>query len=414
MKPEFSDENKKRRSRTRRRAAVISSVAILLLGVITCVLLYFFWPQTETPDRTAYVDPNEIPKIKTERIWANVCPNGKLQKFDFLALDKQDGDITSTAKLSGLPGGVLIDATDSDGNSAKRILVAKYEDKVAPKIQLNGETHYSVLVGADFKLDEATATDNCDEKVKLEKSGDYDVNTVGRYTIKYLAKDAAGNTATAEQEINVTDNSGIIYLTFDDGPGPYTERLLDILKENNVKAAFFVTGAGSDAVLRREYDEGHAIGLHSYSHVYSYIYESVDNYFADLEQVKQRVEDVTGHTTNLIRFPGGTSNTISRNYDGGEHIMSQLSELVKEKGYVYFDWNIASGDSGGASTADEVYNNVVNRLAPNHDYVILQHDIKSYSVDAVERIIEYGKSQGFTFKKLDENAFTAAHGVNNW
>ncbi|MBR6964748.1 polysaccharide deacetylase family protein [Candidatus Saccharibacteria bacterium] len=413
MKQELSDVEKKRRTRTRRRVAIISSIAILLLGITTCLLLYFFWPQTDESSRNANVSIEELPKIQADKDWVTVCPSGKLQDFKLSVLDEKDGDITDSAKRRSLPGGVLIEATDSDGNYVSKVLAAKYEDNVAPQINLNGESYYSILVGGSLELPAVTATDNCDGQVEVETTGSYDVDTVGQYIIKYRAKDAAGNVSTAEREINVTNNSGVIYLTFDDGPGPYTEHLLDILKANNVKATFFVTGAGSDAVLKREYDEGHAIGLHTYSHVYSYIYESVDNYFADLEQVQQRVKDVTGYTTKLIRFPGGTSNTISRNYDGGARIMSQLSELVKEKGYTYFDWNIASGDAGSASTADQVYNNVISRLVPNHDYVILQHDIKSYSVDAVERIIEYGKSQGFTFKKLDENSFTAAHGVNN-
>ena len=93
--------------------------------------------------------------------------------------------------------------------------------------------------------------------------------------------------------------------------------------------------------------------------------------------------------------------------------MSALVDDVKDKGFTYFDWNISSGDAGGATSADEVYNIVTSRLAPDKDWIILQHDIKGFSVDAVERIIQYGKDHGYTFKKLDENSFTAAHGVLN-
>ena len=205
---------------------------------------------------------------------------------------------------------------------------------------------------------------------------------------------------------------GVIYLTFDDGPGPYTAELLDVLKRYGVKATFFVTGAGDDDLVAREYKEGHAVGLHTWSHDYAYIYGSVDNFMADLARVQERVKNVTGQETQLMRFPGGSSNTVSRRYDGRSHIMSQLVGEVERRGYVYFDWNTDSGDAGGSRTTEAVIAQVTGGLkdGPN---VVLQHDTKGFSVAAVENIIKYGRDNGYMFAALDKDAFTAHHGVNN-
>lgn len=207
---------------------------------------------------------------------------------------------------------------------------------------------------------------------------------------------------------------GVIYLTFDDGPGPYTAQLLDVLAKYNIKATFFVTGAGSDDLILREYNEGHTVALHTLSHNYAAIYQNVDAYFADLYAVQDRVRRITGQTATLIRFPGGSSNLVSAKYDGGAKIMSRLAQEVEAKGFTYFDWNISSGDAGGVTTADGVYNTVVNGLVGDGDMVVLQHDIKKYSVDAVERIIKYGLDNGWSFDKLTAESFTAHHRINNW
>ena len=211
---------------------------------------------------------------------------------------------------------------------------------------------------------------------------------------------------------NYQHSAGTIYLTFDDGPGAHTARLLDILKQYGVKATFFVTGGGDDALIVREYQEGHTVGLHTWSHRYDQLYRSVDAYFEDLKLVHDRVQALTGVDSKIIRFPGGSSNTVSAKYDGKTRIMSALTQEVEKRGYVYFDWNIASGDAGNVTTADGVYNTVVSHL---HDgvNVVLQHDIKGYSVDAVERIIKFGLDNGYNFEPLTANSPTAHHGVNN-
>lgn len=229
--------------------------------------------------------------------------------------------------------------------------------------------------------------------------------------IAELKAEAEEAVRKAEEE-RIANAKGVIYLTFDDGPGADTARLLDILKAKDVKATFFVTGVGDDALIKREYDEGHTVGLHSFTHRYNVIYTSVAAYFDDLNQVATRVKNITGEDAKLIRFPGGSSNTVSARYDGGARIMSTLVNEVQNRGYQYFDWNISSGDAGGANTADEVFVNVAAHLkeGPN---VVLQHDIKSYSVDAVERIIDHGLSNGYIFMPLTTSSPVTHHNVNN-
>lgn len=204
----------------------------------------------------------------------------------------------------------------------------------------------------------------------------------------------------------------IVYLTFDDGPSEHTGRLLDVLKKYDVKATFFVTCAGSQYrdMIKRASNEGHSIGLHTCSHNYANVYANEDAFFAEINQVSNVVKEQTGKESKLIRFPGGSSNTISAKYNKG--IMSRLAEQVQAKGYAYFDWNVSSGDAGGATNADMVYNNIVYKLKGDYS-IVLQHDIKGFSVDAVERVIQFGKANGFTFKALNISSPTAHHGINN-
>lgn len=298
--------------------------------------------------------------------------------------------------------------------SVEKILIPE-KDEQPPEITLNGPEKQTIVIGSNYEEQGATAVDNCDEVI-VETIGEVNTKVAGTYTITYRSTDKSGNTAEKTRLVRVANpaaGDGVIYLTFDDGPGDYTNTLLDILKKYGIKATFFVTGAGDDALIAREHNEGHAIGLHTSSHNYSYIYSSIDNFLNDLYRVQDRVKNITGETTTLMRFPGGSSNLVSKRYDGGSHIMSQLVGEVTNRGFTYFDWNILSGDAGETTDPDQVYINVISHLKPSGASVVLQHDVKDYSVAAVERIIQYGLDNGYAFAKLDAGSFTAHHGVNN-
>jgi peptidoglycan/xylan/chitin deacetylase (PgdA/CDA1 family) len=277
---------------------------------------------------------------------------------------------------------------------------------------LIGGENITIEINSEFKDPGVDAYDIGGE-LTLNTEGEVNTKEVGNYEIKYSASDDSGNHTEVVRKVRVIKPAGIIYLTFDDGPGEHTGRLLDVLKKYGVKATFFVTGRGDDSYFKREYEEGHTVALHTNTHDYSFVYSSVENYFNDLNTISARVKAQTGEESKLIRFPGGSSNLVSRRYDGRTRIMSKLTNEVTARGYTYFDWNVDSNDAGGAKTADEVFNNVTSRLVVGGSSVVLQHDIKGFSVDAVERIIQYGNEHNFIFKKLDKDSFTAHHGVNN-
>ena len=204
----------------------------------------------------------------------------------------------------------------------------------------------------------------------------------------------------------------IIYLTFDDGPGPYTERLLDTLKAESVQATFFVTGkvAAYPDLLRRMADEGHTIALHSYCHDYNTIYASEEAFFRDIEALEALIFEGTGLHPKLLRFPGGSSNTVSCFNPG---IMTRLCASVTERGYRYVDWHVDSRDSVGCRTTEGVLCNMEQGVEQWGDCIVLQHDIYSYSVDAVESFIRWGKERGYRFAPLTTDSPCARHSIYN-
>ena len=199
-------------------------------------------------------------------------------------------------------------------------------------------------------------------------------------------------------------------MTFDDGPSKYTGELLDVLAKYNVKATFFVVNLGYTDLISRELSEGHSVGIHSASHRYSEIYASEEAYFADLQKVQDSITALGGKKTTLVRFPGGSSNTVSSFNPG---IMTRLAQALTDMGYQYFDWNVSSGDAGETTSTDQVFENVVSGIRNRDVSIVLQHDIKGYSVAAVERIIVWGLANGYTFLPLEPTSPTAHHRINN-
>ena len=231
---------------------------------------------------------------------------------------------------------------------------------------------------------------------------------------KDQAEDRSEFAVQPGRTVGTTEQSDekVVYLTLDDGPSKNTQAVLDILDKYNAKATFFVTGAMPEYkdMIKKAYDKGHTIGMHTYSHDYAKVYASVDAYFQDLDQIGQVVKEEIGYVPCFIRFPGGSSNTISANYTKG--IMTALTQEVQARGYQYYDWNGSSGD-GAVRTTEQL----VAQATSFHDnnIILLSHDseTKDTTVEALPQIIEYYQSQGYTFKALDLNSYVAHHGVNN-
>ena len=279
-----------------------------------------------------------------------------------------------------------------------------------PVITLQGENQITIVMGEAYAEPGFTAVDRNgkDLAALVRISGEVNTMSAGSYTITYRVTDDAGREAVAtrtvivepaQQPEVVQPNGKVIYLTFDDGPGVYTQQLLDVLAKYDVKATFFVVGTNVKArseLVKAIVDAGHGIGLHSMNHDFSKVYASEDAFVQDMYELQDLIQNCTGTTTTLLRFPGGSSN--QRGVSKGD--MKQLAKTVTNLGFQYFDWNVDSNDAGGAKTADEVYRNVIDGIGNKKTSCVLMHDIKNYTVDAIERIIQWGLANGYTFQIL--------------
>ena len=368
--------------------------------------------------RNVYVRDIEKPIITLDGVEEDiyVCPDMEYKKDNYKAIDNYDGDITKKVKIISKKDMITFKVSDKSGNSTVLTKNIKYEDTIVPKLELVGDSNITIYTGSNYNEAGYSAVDNCDGDItsSVKVSNGVNVGVPGTYEIKYEVVDKSNNKGEAKREVKVINKpvGGVVYLTFDDGPQEGTTNvILDILKEEGVKATFFVTSKGPDYLIKREYDEGHAVALHTSTHDYSYVYSSPENYFADLEAVHTRVLNITGYDSKFIRFPGGSSNTISRRYYNG--IMSYLTQEVQNRGYKYYDWNISSGDAGSTSDPNVVYANVVNHLSRSRVNMVLMHDIKSYTRDAIRNIIRYGKDNGYTFARIDSSTEMVTQRVNN-
>lgn len=186
-----------------------------------------------------------------------------------------------------------------------------------------------------------------------------------------------------------SSDSGIrrVYLTFDDGPSSNTDKILDILNEYGVKATFFVCG---NERYMEEYqriaDEGHTLGMHSYSHKFREIYQSTEAFVDDMNRLHDYLYEVTGVDSKIIRFPGGSSNTICEN-----DVMQDLIAYLAQEGMPYFDWNVSSGDAASSYiSAERIAKNVLDNVWKYDSVIVLLHDTsnKDTTVEALPMIIE--------------------------
>lgn len=252
------------------------------------------------------------------------------------------------------------------------------------------------------------------------------INKSYKEQISALQEDLRENTTVLAQSNAVEENKGIslsieyqkmypdmyaslagetksvpktVYLTFDDGPSSRTAEILDILKKEDVKATFFIIGKEGNRqkeLLRRIADEGHTLGIHTYSHIYDSIYESVESFLEDFSKTYHLIYDTTGVKPDVFRFPGGSVNTYNAHYY--EEIIAEMTR----RGFTYYDWNASSGDAVPKATANTVLTNSIQSSAGKDRVILLMHDSlgKSYTVAALPGIIEYFKEQGYKFDRL--------------
>lgn len=244
---------------------------------------------------------------------------------------------------------------------------------------------------------------NAKEAVKVEKNSSSDAKAVDK-------SDGDKDEESTEESTEISTvhlNGRKVYLTFDDGPSCYTEDLLKVLKEYDVKATFFVVAGSKDyeTQLKEIADDGHAIGLHSYTHVYKEIYKDLKSFKSDVQNVHDWVEDVTGIDSKIYRFPGGSASSPT-GLDTGLCV-----DYLEKEGYEYYDWNSLSGDAEGCNyTYDQMIENVMCDVRKNtlneQDSIVLLHDQCSNhtTADILPELIETLKAEGYELCAIDENA----------
>ncbi|MCM0647545.1 polysaccharide deacetylase [Clostridium swellfunianum] len=260
-------------------------------------------------------------------------------------------------------------------------------------------TRKNIIVGAAKSSNADLKPVKLDEDTKHEKSEKENIKVASD-------KDNLNNNGTGKSQAEENDkhsgnaNAKEAFLTFDDGPTKeITSQILDILKEKKVKATFFVVGKMAENekdLLIREKNEGHAIANHSYSHDYKHLYSNPKNFVDDINTADAAIKNILGeHESKLMRFPGGSFGKQRENY----------RQAVTEAGYHYIDWNALNGDAEGKGNwpAEKLVQNIKTTSAGKNRLVILMHDapLKQTTVQALPEIIDYLKTQGYTFKTLE-------------
>ncbi|MBO6112272.1 MAG: polysaccharide deacetylase [Lachnospiraceae bacterium] len=211
-----------------------------------------------------------------------------------------------------------------------------------------------------------------------------------------------------EEQVTVSfsdDTAKRAYLTFDDGPSVNTDKILKILKEHNVRATFFVCGYAQDdpalsGLYKRIVDEGHTIAMHSYSHKYADLYESAESFEDDLDKIHSLIYNKTGIDSKIYRFPGGSGNTVSK-LD-----MGIFEDILHEKGYEYWDWNVYPGNPAGSSIpAEKIVSGILDKVDDYNSSIILLHDTgaKNTTVEALPAVIEGILDKNIEILPMSEN-----------
>ena len=321
--------------------------------------------------------------------------------------------------------GVVVE--DSYGNKTEKnaYIQVQNQDKQPPTV--TGLTPITLLIGdeIDLKKDVVVKDDHDESPLLTIDDSKLNIRQMGEYEVYYHVKDASGNEDTLIRKVEVLsqydnrealkDGIKTCYLTFDDGPSSNTKEILDILDQYHIKATFFVTGTSPKDFhyIKEAYQKGHIIGLHTYSHDYEYIYSSLKNYISDLNKIKDVVYQQIGKNVDLIRFPGGSSNLVSKKYNEG--IMTRLTKKVIDLGYQYYDWTSINGDGEGIKTVDGLIKKAKEEIGEQEDIMFLMHDsgTQENTVKALPAILDYLIEQGYVFQILDETSPTFHHHVQN-
>ena len=307
----------------------------------------------------------------------------------------------TTISCTNKAGASIFDSTPDD-------TIAPTLTTRGPMMIMEGEPHDSTFLTRGVKY-----SDNSGEAKLTIDASKVNWNRQGIYEVTYSVNDSAHNVTTVTEQLRVVGkNEKIVYLTFDDGPSVCTDQILNILRQERVKATFFVTAQFTPYLNRMAAiaKDGHEVAIHTYSHNFK-IYKSIDSYFADLNKLNDLIEKYTGKRSRIMRFPGGSSNSIYRKYNSDPKFMDRLCVALLDSGYQFVDWNLDSGDARGNNIAADRL--VRSACGSRHNIqCLLMHDTgaKRTTVTALPQIIRYFKQHGYEFGVLNSVDYQCWHG----
>lgn len=307
----------------------------------------------------------------------------------------------TTISCTNKAGASIFDSTPDD-------TIAPTLTTRGPMMIVEGEPHDSTFLTRGVKY-----SDNSGEAKLTIDASKVNWNRQGIYEVTYSVNDSAHNVTTVTEQLRVVGkHEKIVYLTFDDGPSVCTDQILNILRQERVKATFFVTAQFTPYLNRMAAiaKDGHEVAIHTYSHNFK-IYKSIDSYFADLNKLNDLIEKYTGKRSRIMRFPGGSSNSIYRKYNSDPKFMDRLCVALLDSGYQFVDWNLDSGDARGNNIAADRL--VRSACGSRHNIqCLLMHDTgaKRTTVTALPQIIRYFKQHGYEFGVLNSVDYQCWHG----
>ncbi len=302
--------------------------------------------------------------------------------------------------------------------SAKEEVITETEDTRLMHVGAENSTEPYITVVSEEGIAETNPLNNeTNEKSEKKVSGNSASGAEVSANNTEMVSGAAEPILKSEEGVSLneaavpewTDWPKKVYLTFDDGPSRNTDAILNILNSYGVKGNFFVVATENKdlhVMYRRIVEEGHVIGMHSYSHKYNEVYASKEAFINDLSKIQSLIYEETGVLTDIYRFPGGSSNTVSK-LD-----MSVFIGVLKDRDITYYDWNISSRDTSSPMPAKEqIVENCLSGIQNYEEAMILMHDLgnKTSTVEALPEIIERLLEMGVEIAPIDENTMHIQH-----
>ena len=367
-KPVRTQAQRRRRIDRLKKIIILAVILAILIPVFLCIILFFRVGRLEQKVQ-------ELEAAREVRLAGAMSEPGRMSSGEGGAgcLAQTDGQADAAMET----GGIGVRA----GNDADRAAA----DGTGENAESDGVNEEADIAGTE------AASDYTDDSGQAQADGDLnageDVPDSGVESDGGMDADAQGEEAELSGEQLYPDYRKV-YLTFDDGPSSNTEAILEILDRYGIKATFFVVGKTdehSQEMYRRILEEGHTLGMHSYSHRYGEIYASTEAFSEDLDKIQSYLYEMTGETSRFYRFPGGSSNALSSTD------VQELIDVLDERGIIYFDWNVVNGDAGSVKlSAAQLADNVTNNMERYRTAIVLMHDAagKTTTVEALPMIIE--------------------------